>query len=141
MKGIFFIILVFILTTSLVHTQVFIEIEGEDKSELRGTNIRGGCPIPILPEYPGGIDSLHAFLNRNLTLPKPDTCQEEKIWIVFTIDSTGQVVDISSVRGGCKAYIDEAIRVFSIMPKWIPGKSSGKPTKVQYRLPIIFKKE
>ncbi|MDR3328447.1 MAG: energy transducer TonB, partial [Prevotellaceae bacterium] len=33
----------------------------------------------------------------------------------------------------------EAIRVVKSMPKWIPGKQLGKPVRVYYTCPIIFK--
>jgi protein TonB len=33
----------------------------------------------------------------------------------------------------------EAVRVVKAMPKWNPGKQSGKPVDVIYRLPVMFK--
>lgn len=33
----------------------------------------------------------------------------------------------------------EALRVISTMPKWSPGKHSGKPVAVKYALPVNFR--
>ena len=33
----------------------------------------------------------------------------------------------------------EAMRIVSVMPKWIPGKQDGRPVAVYYTLPIKFK--
>jgi len=33
----------------------------------------------------------------------------------------------------------EALRVVNRMPKWVPGKQSGKDVAVQFTVPINFK--
>jgi protein TonB len=33
----------------------------------------------------------------------------------------------------------EAVRVVSSMPKWKPGKQRGKPVRVKYVLPVVFR--
>ena len=38
-----------------------------------------------------------------------------------------------------KALEDEALRLVTSMPKWIPGMQSGKPVNVQFTLPVQFK--
>ena len=37
-------------------------------------------------------------------------------------------------------YLDkEAVRVVSGMPKWKPGRQSGKNVRVFFTLPVVFK--
>ena len=40
------------------------------------------------------------------------------------------------IGGGCN---EEAVRVISAMPKWKQGKKDGKPVRVSYMMPIVFK--
>lgn len=62
----------------------------------------------------------------------------QKIYVIFKIDEIGNVVDIRA-RAKHKALEAEAIRVLSLLPKMTPGFQYGKPVKVPYSLPIIFK--
>lgn len=92
------------------------------------------------PEFPGGMDSLYAFLARNIVYPKlaRDNRITGKVYITFTVETDGSITNIKVLRdigGGCGA---EAVRVVKMMPKWIPGKQRGKPVRVQFNLPISF---
>lgn len=92
------------------------------------------------PEFPGGMDSLMAFLARNIVYPK--TAKENgiqgKVFLTFCVEKDGSISNIKVLRdigGGCGA---EAVRVVKMMPKWTPGKQRGKAVRVQYNLPIQF---
>lgn len=93
------------------------------------------------PEFPGGMDSLKAFIERNLVYPQwaKDNKIEGKVYVSFTVETDGSISNVKVLRdigGGCGA---EAIRVVMKMPKWKPGKQRGKPVRVQFNLPIEFK--
>ena len=93
------------------------------------------------PEFPGGKDSLYAFIERNLVYPQwaKDNKIEGKVYVSFTVETDGSISNIKVLRdigGGCGA---EAVRVLMKMPKWKPGKQRGKPVRVQFNLPIEFK--
>ncbi|WP_066223623.1 energy transducer TonB [Formosa haliotis] len=62
----------------------------------------------------------------------------QKIYVIFKINETGNVVDIRS-RAEHKAFEAEAIRVLALLPKMKPGYVYGKPVEVPYSLPIVFK--
>ncbi|CDF77976.1 TonB family protein [Formosa agariphila KMM 3901] len=62
----------------------------------------------------------------------------QKIYVIFKVDETGRVIDIRS-RAEHKAFEAEAIRVLALLPKMTPGYVYGKPVKVPYTLPIVFK--
>jgi len=62
----------------------------------------------------------------------------QRIYTLFKIDKNGNIIDIEA-RAPHKRLQQEAIRVISLLPKMEPGKQHGKPVKVRYAVPIIFK--
>lgn len=64
---------------------------------------------------------------------------EGKVIVQFVIDEQGNVSHatlMKDIGGGCGK---EALRVVRSMPRWQPGRQNGKPVKVYYRLPVMFK--
>ena len=95
------------------------------------------------PEFPGGLDSLAAFIQRNLVYPKQamDDKIEGTVFVSFTIERDGTVSNVRVLRdigGGCGA---EAVRIVKMMPKWKPGKQRGRTVRCQFNLPIKFRLE
>ena len=73
-----------------------------------------------------------------LTLVGPNGVQG-KVSVKFVIEKDGSIADPVVVRG-VDPYLDkEALRVVKSMPKWKPGKQRGKPVRVSYTVPVIFK--
>jgi len=54
------------------------------------------------------------------------------------VDDSGKVRDVKVLRGIGSGCDEEAVRVVSGMPDWIPGKQNGIPQSVYYNLPISF---
>jgi len=94
----------------------------------------------VMPEFPGGIDALRAYIKKNLRYPmaaREDGIQG-KVVINFIVGSNGEIESAKvtrSVPGGCDA---EALRVVKSMPKWKPGKQNGHAIRVYFTLPISF---
>ena len=61
-----------------------------------------------------------------------------RVFVVFSIDNNGSVSGIKT-RGPDKSLEKEAERIFSKLPKMIPGKQRGKKVKVPYSIPVNFK--
>jgi len=62
-----------------------------------------------------------------------------KVSVKFVIEKDGSIADPVVVRA-VDPYLDkEALRVVKSMPKWKPGKQRGKPVRVSYTVPVIFK--
>ena len=63
-----------------------------------------------------------------------------RVQVQFMIDKNGNATDIK-VRGpkGGELLEKEAIRIFSKLPKFIPGKQRNKPVGVRYAKPVTFK--
>ena len=92
------------------------------------------------PEFPGGDDSLYAFIGRNIKYPEAAKKNkiEGRVFVTFVIEKDGQVSSAKILRdigGGCG---EEALRVVNSMPKWKPGTQRGNPVRVQFNLPIMF---
>ena len=92
------------------------------------------------PEFPGGNDSLYAFIGRNIKYPEMAKKNkiEGRVFVTFVIEKDGQVSSAKILRdigGGCG---EEALRVVNSMPKWKPGTQRGNPVRVQFNLPIMF---
>lgn len=64
----------------------------------------------------------------------------KRIYVLFTIDIDGTVKNITA-KAPHPRLIKEAIRITKLIPKMKPGKQRGKPVRVKYTLPIIFKVE
>ena len=98
--------------------------------------------VKQMPEFPGGMDSLLMFLQRNLVFPETqDSTVNKTTQLAFIICKDGSIGDVKVLRSAGRIYDREAIRVVEMMPPWIPGKQRGKPVAVQYILPVKFIKE
>ncbi len=94
----------------------------------------------VMPEYPGGVERLYAFLSANARYPKEARKQwiEGKVHVSFVIEKDGTVSSVKLVRGVHPLLDNEAIRVVSTLEQWTPGTQFGKPVRVQFSMPIIF---
>lgn len=92
-------------------------------------------------DFPGGMEALMEFLSNNIRYPesamKADI--QGRVIIQFVIESDGTVTDAKIVRGVSPELDEEALRVVSIMPKWIPGKVNGKAVASQFTIPVNFR--
>ncbi len=134
-----FIIILASFTFSTLSGQIDNSPEVEDKSELKESD---NLPLIVdpYPEFPGGEEALKNFFDDNFKTGCTDSCGDGKVYVAFTIDEEGKVSEITIPRSFCKPCDDEAIRVFSLMPNWIPATLGGKPVKCKYSIPIAFRK-
>ncbi len=97
--------------------------------------------VEEMPQFPGGMGEAMKFLAQNIKYPS--VAQEAKIEgrviVQFLVGKDGSVSDIKTVRSVSPELDAEAIRVVSLMPKWIPGKQRGKAVAVKYTMPIMFR--
>ena len=95
----------------------------------------------VLPEYPGGNDSLNAFIQHNLQYPESAKEQgiEGTVMITFIVEKDGSVTFLRIDQSVNEELDAEAKRLVSIMPKWKPGYNGPRFLRVPYTLPIVFK--
>ncbi len=96
--------------------------------------------VQVQPEFPGGSDSLSAFLSRNMIYPLQAKLNgiHGRVYIGFLIDKTGKRKNEKVLSGVNDELNNEALRVVQMMPEWKPGSMAEQPVDVQYILPIDF---
>lgn len=94
-----------------------------------------------MPEFPGGMTECLKFLNKNMKYPKEAQMNGEqgRVILKFVVDRKGSITDIEVVRSVSPSIDKEAIRVIKKMPKWNPGIVNGKPVRVRFTVPIMFR--
>lgn len=92
------------------------------------------------PEFPGGPDTLLAYINQHKRYPAMAAQARVigQVYVSFTIDTAGSVREVNVARGLGYGFDEEAVRLISNMPNWIPGKQYDRYTSFRYNLPITF---
>lgn len=77
----------------------------------------------------------------NLEYPKvaKENAIQGRVTVEFIIDKDGFTKDIKVIRGVDSSLDKTAVELLRKAPQWSPGKQKGKPVKVSYTFPIIFK--
>lgn len=96
--------------------------------------------VEQMPEYPGGMQALFEYLSQNVKYPEDAEKQkiEGRVIATFVVETDGTISNVEVVKPVFPSLDAEAIRVLSGMPKWTPGKQSGKVVRVKYTVPISF---
>lgn len=111
-------------------------VQGEEEPEQVFTYVEEQ------PEFPGGNDSLQAFLKRNIHYPQMEKEMQKQgtVFVTFVVENDGSITDVKVAKEvpGAPGLSKEAVRVVSSMPKWKPGKMNGRAVRVQYTMPVKF---
>ena len=88
-----------------------------------------------------GEEACMKWLSDNIKYPP--ICVEQgiqgRVYAQFVVNKDGSIVDIKIVRSPDPYLSKEAERVLKMMPKWSPGKQRGKPVRVKFSLPVMFR--
>ena len=97
--------------------------------------------VEEMPQFPGGLGEAMKFLAKNIKYPveAQQAKIEGRVIVRFVVGRDGSVSDVEVMRGVSPELDAEAVRVVSLMPKWIPGKQRGKAVAVKYTMPIMFR--
>jgi len=92
--------------------------------------------VENMPELIGGL----AGLQRNITYPEMARKAgiEGRVFLQFIVNERGEVENprvIRGIGGGCD---EEALKAIK-KAKFKPGLQRGRPVRVQYNLPVVFK--
>jgi periplasmic protein TonB len=112
----------------------------EEKVEIKPVEEEVFTVVEQQAEFPGGQGAMNKYLGKNLRYPPAAQRANVsgKVFLSFVVDRNGDISDVSVLKGlgfGCD---EEAIRVVKSMPKWNPGKQSGRSVKSKFNLPISF---
>ena len=146
---------VLLLALTTLSTSIFAQEESEvppPPPKTTQEKEKAHKAVEEMPEYPGGIKAMYAFLGENIKYP--DLAKKQnvaaKIFVGYIVEKDGSITDVHIV--GIKTDVDkekykealnamkkESMRVVHLMPNWKPGKDKGKVVRVEYALPISFK--
>ncbi len=109
------------------------------------------------PSFPGGQDSLRAFIHQNTKYPDvaKNAAVKGRLIMQFVVEKDGSLSDIKLMRSMLKdtngepadstvinACCDEALRVLKLMPRWEPGGYYGDNgfvvLRTHYCMPFLF---
>lgn len=94
-----------------------------------------------MPEFKGGVNALLKYLSNNIKYPK--TAEKAgiqgRVVVQFVVDKDGSIEDTKVVSSVDPELDKEALRVVNAMPNWKPGRQDGKPVRVKYTVPIMFR--
>jgi protein TonB len=93
------------------------------------------------PKFQGGDhNTFRKWVQDNLRYPAiaSENGISGKVFMQFTINSKGDVVDVKVISGASPTLDKEALRVVSSSPPWEPGKQRDRPVNVRFSFPIFF---
>jgi periplasmic protein TonB len=93
----------------------------------------------VMPSYPGGMEELIKFLQKNLQNPDEiEAGQTVAVKIKFVVGYDGTLKSFETVEDGGAAFNNEVIRVLKKMKPWNAGKTKGENVSVYYTIPVKF---
>jgi len=100
---------------------------------------RGSVTSPLF--MGGDINNLSNWVNSRLKYPAYSIRNREEgtVLLSFVVTEEGDVDEIKVISGVSPALDAEAVLKLSQSPKWTPGYIDGKPVRVHYTFPVIFR--
>ncbi len=124
--------------------------------------------VEQMPKFPGGDKFLYKWLAENIKYPAiaQEVGIQGQTFVSFVVEKDGSISEVSAHRTADpnsghllakvvkthkrtrpsqkiengEMYLDkEVMRVVSWMPRWQPGEQGGKPVRVRFTLPVMFK--
>jgi periplasmic protein TonB len=115
---------------------------GEGPEEPTPVKVDINTPIhnpDVMPSYPGGMEALKKFLERNLNNPRDmEEGEMVSVRVKFVVGFDGKLKAFETIQDGGEEFNKEVIRVLKKMPEWVPGKSNGQNVSVYYTVPVKF---
>jgi protein TonB len=110
--------------------------DGNNGNEILNVNF-----VEQMPEFPGGMVAWGKFLNKNLNYPSmaKDANVTGRVTVSFVVEKNGEITDVKILRGIGAGCDEEAIRVIKKSPLWKAGIQNGRPVRVSYVMPIVFR--
>lgn len=103
------------------------------------TTPRDAGAVDVAPAFPGGMDALTRFLQKNLHTPDElQSGETVSVRVRFVVGYNGKLQGFSIVQDGGEAYNKEVVRVLKKMPDWVPGKAMGENVSVYHTIPVKF---
>jgi TonB family protein len=97
-------------------------------------------PAMVLPEFPGGQQTMMAYISQNVKYPEKAIRNEISglVVISFIVDKDGSINTLEVTRSVHDMLDKEAIRIIKSMPLWKPGLLENNTVPVRFNLPVHF---
>lgn len=97
--------------------------------------------VEVMPQYPGGQIAMLKYIMENIKYPEQAMKEgiQGRVTVRFIVEKDGSISDVRPVLSVHPLLNKEAVRVVESMPKWSPGKQNGKPVRVRFNVPVMFK--
>ena len=123
-------------TTAQTHSTL--PLQGE-----RGGGLFSPEQVDQRAMFPGGQEGMMSYMMQNMKYPKEAEKDKAQGTVVvhFVVEADGCISD-AHVPDSLKVHpiLDAAAVAFvKAMPKWNPGKQRGKPVRVKYTVPVLFR--
>lgn len=94
------------------------------------------------PSFPGGESKLTEYINENRHYPSEayERGIQGRVTCWFIVNPDGSVSNVNLLRSVNELLNEEALRIFSSMPAWIPGRIDGIPVPVRVVRSVRFRK-
>jgi|GEM_PF-1998433 tonB family C-terminal domain len=117
-----------------------IDVDFETLPKLSEKDVYKGKP-DTEPSFPGGENAMLQWLLKNLRYPIMCMAEgvEGRVFASFVVDTDGSIGNIKIMRSPHPAMSKEVRRLLRIMPLWSPATKDGKPVRVKYSVPIMFR--
>lgn len=97
--------------------------------------------VEVMPQYPGGPIAMLKYIMENIKYPEQAMKEgiQGRVTVSFIVEKDGSISNVKPVLSVHPLLNKEAVRVVKSMPKWSPGKQNGKPVRVRFNVPVMFK--
>lgn len=97
--------------------------------------------VEVMPQFPGGQIAMMKYIMENMKYPEQAMKEgiQGRVAVRFIVEKDGSISDVKPILSVHPLLNKEAVRVVKSMPKWSPGKHNGKPVRVRFNLPVMFK--
>jgi hypothetical protein len=98
--------------------------------------------VDTLPDFKFGNDStlrgrINEFLFSQLKWPSDADCIGTD-YVQVVVEKNGSLSNFKLLRGFCKEFDDEAMRVVKLMPQWTPAKKGDETVRSFFVIPVRF---
>ncbi|MGI4741658.1 MAG: TonB family protein [Janthinobacterium lividum] len=95
--------------------------------------------MPALPTG-GGMGGIVQQIQDNFVRPAGPH-QEGRVFASFTVKADGSVADTKIVKGLAPAYDAAVLAAIEKLPRFVPGRQSGRDVAVSFTVPMLFKEK
>jgi hypothetical protein len=98
--------------------------------------------VEVEPSFPGGAKAWESFLTKNLNSKTPKEKGAKtgiyKVIVQFIVDKNGCISTIRALSKNGYGMEEEAIRVISNSPKWVPAMQNGRVVNAYKTQPVFL---